>query len=133
MDHKTSFVRTGLYAGVMSGTSLDGLDAVLVDIGSEGPPRLVAAVHQAFAPDLQTRLQHLAEGAPAGAAELGAADVAVADAYADILLALLLHAGVSADDVVAAGCHGPTEHHAAAAGRACSMQRGAPNPNAVRS
>ena len=47
-----------LYAGVMSGTSLDGVDAVVADFAPSkgGPCELVAAAHRPFAPELRAEL-----------------------------------------------------------------------------
>jgi anhydro-N-acetylmuramic acid kinase len=44
-----------MYIGLMSGTSMDGVDAVLVDFGGTRP-RLLAHVHHEFAPELRREL-----------------------------------------------------------------------------
>lgn len=100
--------------GLMSGTSLDGIDAALVEI--EGPPhapvlRTRAVQCTPHPPGLRERLLHLAEGAPMPVAEVSALHRDVALAFADAALALLDAAGVEATEVAVIGSHGQTVHH----------------------
>lgn len=101
---------TGLYAGLMSGTSLDGVDGVLVEF-SVNAPRIVAGTHQPF--DERLRDELLALTSP-GDDELGrAAQLGneLARRYATAVAALLESAGTQRQDVVAIGCHGQTVRH----------------------
>lgn len=98
------------YIGLMSGTSLDGVDAVLADLASP-PFQIVATRHDPFDADLKARL--LALHRPDGdelhrAAELGNA---LAMRYADAALELLAECGVDPARVRAIGCHGQTVRH----------------------
>ncbi len=95
----------------MSGTSLDGVDAVLLEVSSAGP-RCLAHRHQPFAPELAGEL--LALNQRGGEDELHRAALAansVADAYASVLDELMVAAQVSAQAVRAAGAHGQTVRH----------------------
>ncbi len=98
------------YIGLMSGTSVDGVDAVLADFAG-GRVRMLGHVHVPFALALRAALQGLMQ---AGADEIeraGDASVVLARAYADAVRALLSQAGMPASEVAAIGAHGQTIRH----------------------
>jgi anhydro-N-acetylmuramic acid kinase len=99
-----------LYAGLMSGTSLDGIDAVLADFGGDSP-RLVASGHIAYDDALRADLLDLHD---IGHNELDRAAllaIRVGDRYAEAVAALLSRSAVTAADIKAIGCHGQTIRH----------------------
>jgi len=99
-----------LFIGLMSGTSLDGVDAVLAEIGAS---RTAVRAHarQAFPDDLRTEL--LALCAPDGNEidRAGEAGNRLARLYAEASRATLDSATVEAGAVRAIGCHGQTVRH----------------------
>lgn len=99
-----------LYAGLMSGTSLDGVDAVLVDF-SGAQARVIATAYAPFDATLRSELLLLQTP---GHDELTRASLvanALAQAYGDQVRALLRGAGVTAQAVRAIGAHGQTVRH----------------------
>lgn len=104
-----------LYIGLMSGTSMDGVDAVLVDF-SAPQPRLVAHVHHEFAPELRHELVLLNVSGPDELHRASVASQHLARAYAWAVDDLLLHAEIDARDVRALGAHGQTVRHRPEAG-----------------
>lgn len=99
-----------LFVGLMSGTSLDGADAVLVDF--EGThPRVHATSSIPFEESLRKRLAALCLPGKDGLDEVGACSVELADRYARAVEAVVANSGVDRDSIAAIGCHGQTVRH----------------------
>ncbi|WP_201629306.1 anhydro-N-acetylmuramic acid kinase [Psychrobacter maritimus] len=117
----------GLYIGMMSGTSLDGMDVVLCQFGGEEntqqPMRLLATRSQDFPPRLREVLLALCQ--PNGVQELvptvgepnseldwfGWASKEYAEFASDVVNNLLQQSNTDVESVLAIGCHGQTVRH----------------------
>lgn len=101
-----------LYIGLMSGTSLDGVDALLADFNSPGVGlRVLGYVHQPMPPSLRDELLALNL---AGANELHRAALAanaLSRLYAGSVDALLQSTQQPRAAIIALGAHGQTVRH----------------------
>ena len=118
----------GLYIGMMSGTSLDGMDAALCQFSSSEddistPMKLLATYSQDFSPHLREVLLALCQ--PNGVKNLvsqddepkseldwfGWASREYGEFASEVVNTLLQQANIDADSVLAIGCHGQTVRH----------------------
>lgn len=127
----------GFYIGMMSGTSLDGMDAVICQFDdnfddnndknnrSDKPLKLIATISQDFPPRLREILLALSlpdgtnqltpqDNEPKNASELdwfGLASSQYSEFASEVVNKLLKKAKISAEDILAIGCHGQTVRH----------------------
>ncbi|WP_083566085.1 anhydro-N-acetylmuramic acid kinase [Nitrosovibrio sp. Nv17] len=109
------------HIGLMSGTSLDGIDAVLADFGAS-PPRLLHTRYLPYSPELRERLLALARP---GDDELHRAAVLgneLSHLYSQAVTDLLSECGLQPQAVAAIGCHGQTVRHCPEPGRRYTIQ-----------
>ena len=97
----------------MSGTSLDGIDAVLAKIEATGEASLLDSVSAPFSPELRQALAGLQSPGPNEIHRENQAANALAIAYADVVRQLLAKAELSPADINAIGAHGQTIRHQA--------------------
>jgi anhydro-N-acetylmuramic acid kinase len=117
----------GLYLGLISGTSMDAIDAALVDFDA-APLRVVATSATAFDPALKQRIAALIDHADRSALdEIGQIDVELGRAFARASLALMKSAGVGASEIAAIGSHGQTLRHRPDLSAPFTWQIGDPN------
>ena len=96
-----------LYVGLMSGTSLDGVDAVLARLAPGTPPHILAAVTQPYPEGLRTRVLAVCRDQGGAFSTLGRIDIELARWYAQAVQALLDKAGVAPAAVRSAQMHSP--------------------------
>ncbi len=99
-----------LIVGLMSGTSLDGVDAALVDF-SAAPPSVCATAYLPYPADLRERILHLHNPGQDDLHQAALLANRLANIYAESIHAVLDRAGVPSTAVRAIGCHGQTIRH----------------------
>jgi anhydro-N-acetylmuramic acid kinase len=117
----------GWYVGLISGTSMDAIDAVVVDFAAS-PLRILAASASEFPRELAQRLAAVLDDGDAVALDaIGRLDVDIGRAFAQATNALLDRAGIAPEAIEAIGSHGQTLRHRIAAPTPFSWQIGDPN------
>jgi anhydro-N-acetylmuramic acid kinase len=117
-----------LYIGMMSGTSLDGIDAVLAEIGPDGETQLRGAVSTPFAPPLRDALLALQTPGENEIHREHLAANALAIAYADLVKKLLADSKRRPSEISAIGAHGQTIRHQAGSNNALAYTHQTLNP-----
>ncbi|MDY0007527.1 MAG: anhydro-N-acetylmuramic acid kinase [Spongiibacteraceae bacterium] len=120
-----------LYIGLMSGTSMDGIDAALVDFACH-PPKQLAALTLPLPAPLRAQLAGLCLPGDDEIERMGRADRALGELLADAALAVVKAAGVEPGTVTAIGSHGQTIRHRPNGTGAFSLQIGDPATVAER-
>ena len=123
------------YLGLMSGTSVDGVDAALLafERDLEGDRfDILGTLGRPHPPALRDAIATLCTPGGDGLDEAGRVDREVARAFADTALALLERCGLSATRVAAIGSHGQTVRHRRGGDAPFTLQLGDPNTIAER-
>ena len=120
-----------LYVGLMSGTSLDGVDVAIVDF-TQSPPQLHFCSTTAYSDSVRDRLLALCRSQTTSLDELYSLDAELGEIYAEVVNAALKKAGIPPQQIVAIGCHGQTIRHSPDSAVPYTAQIGDPNRIAVR-
>ncbi len=100
--------------GLMSGTSVDGIDAVLVEISGHGTHTSVkekAFISVPYEEQIRTRLLTLAQGKEGGSEELCKVNFLLGTLCAEACEALCNHAKIPLSNIDFVGSHGHTFYH----------------------
>ncbi|WP_163715240.1 anhydro-N-acetylmuramic acid kinase [Mangrovibacterium lignilyticum] len=111
------------YIGIMSGTSLDGIDAILVSFKNQQIHK-IESHSQAFPDDLKKELDQLICTYLTDLQKIGEMDHYLALCYADAVNNLLKKAAISQSQITAIGCHGQTVFHSPETKHRFTMQLG---------
>ena len=118
-----------LVIGLMSGTSADGIDAVLMEITGTPPHlgwRLIKHVHLPFSPQLQSEILACYDPNRSSSKRLCALNTALGAAFARAAIAVIDAAGCSTDQVDLIGSHGQTIWHSPDEPLRATLQLGEP-------
>ena len=99
-----------LYIGIMSGTSLDGVDTALVSI-KDRQIQLLCSDFLGYPDDLKTEVLAICHGQPTDLKQIGELDHKLGLLYAQAVQSLLKKSPYEATDIVALGNHGQTVFH----------------------
>ncbi|WP_428634266.1 anhydro-N-acetylmuramic acid kinase [Sedimenticola sp.] len=114
------------YVGLMSGTSMDALDAVVIDL-AKAEPVLHGSLSRTFPDELRQQLLDLAQPGANEIDRSARADRQLGVFAAETVQQLLSESGIDASSVRAIGSHGQTIRHAPQANPPYTLQIGDPN------
>ncbi|WP_044177127.1 anhydro-N-acetylmuramic acid kinase [Phytobacter massiliensis] len=103
-------MKSGRYIGVMSGTSLDGVDVVLAAIDDKMVAQQ-ASLSWPMPLPLKEAILNVCQGQPLTLSQLGRLDSQLGKLFADAVRALMEQERLQPQDIVAIGCHGQTVWH----------------------
>ena len=115
-----------LYIGLMSGTSLDGIDAALVRFEN----KQVTVIETACSPlssNLKDEIKSLINPSENEINRLASLDVQLGKHFSEVVKQLINKANIKKQDVIAVGCHGQTIRHLPTAKHPSTLQIGDPN------
>ena len=125
-------MKTGAYIGLMSGTSMDGVDAVIARFDQRAVS-LDASLKLDYPQELHNRLRAaVSDPINTGIDEVGELDTWVGECFAEAARELLRRAQLAPDDVTAIGSHGQTLRHRPDAQHRFTLQIGNPAVIAAR-
>ena len=115
-----------IYIGLMSGTSLDGIDVAIVDF-NEYPPRLLHHSTTPYNETVRQRLHDLCQSETTTLDNLYSLDAELGELYAESVNRALDLTSLERSKIVAIGCHGQTIRHSPDSVRPFTVQIGDPN------
>lgn len=124
-------MKSGRYIGVMSGTSLDGIDVVLAAIDTQCVAQLASYSHP-IPLEIKQEILAICQGQMLTLSQLGQLDARLGILFADAVRNLMVQENLAAEDIMAIGCHGQTVWHEPGGQAPNTQQIGDNNQIAVR-
>jgi len=115
-----------IYIGLMSGTSLDGIDIAIVDF-AQHPPRLIHCTTRTYEQTLRQRIREITMSASANLDSLCQLDAELGNTYADVVKQALEATKLDISQIRAIGNHGQTIRHSPDTDLPYTLQIGDPN------
>lgn len=116
-------MKSGRYIGVMSGTSLDGVDVVLAAIDEHTVAQQASHCHPMPAA-LKRDILDICQGQTLTLSALGKLDNRLGRLFAEAVQTLLDQTELNPKDIMAIGCHGQTVWHEPVGDAPCTLQIG---------
>lgn len=114
------------FIGLMSGTSMDGIDAALASFSDTGM-KLVSTYQHPWPEALRQRLKALASSQHISLHDYGLIDAECGEQFGLASLKLLQKSNINKDQVEAIGSHGQTLYHSPHSSPSFTLQIGDPN------
>ena len=111
-----------MFVGVMTGTSVDGLDMAAIDIDFDEKIKFIASETIAYPPDLRENLLAISQAEAASISFYGELDAVLGSFIGNSVKGFLRKFGISPKDVEAIGSHGQTIRHQPPSARGNSEQ-----------
>ncbi len=115
------------YIGLLSGTSVDGVDAGLFEFDSHNNIALLSRHHQPYPPEIRDAILRLSQSGDNEIDRMGALDVALGELFGRAALRVIEQENIHAANIAAIGSHGQTIRHRPNQNYAFSLQIGDPN------
>ncbi|MFT5452980.1 MAG: anhydro-N-acetylmuramic acid kinase [Enterobacterales bacterium] len=100
---------SNLYIGIMSGTSMDAIDAVIIDFNNHS--KIIEHATVIFPEKIHQEITTLISNPNTSLAHLGYLNIAITELYVDVVKKVLEKAKLQPIQISAIGCHGQTVFH----------------------
>lgn len=114
----------GYFIGLMTGTSIDAVDTVLIRIDTDHMIKVIGTFDQQISDPLRKTIMDVSSGYTDTLHAIATLDQQLAELYAECVLSLLAQQGLKSENVQAIGCHGQTVRHKPGMNPPYTMQLG---------
>lgn len=113
MERVDQMPKQDYVVGLMSGTSLDGIDAALVEItdGHKPSVRNVGFISDSFSREIRQKILHLCDPSKARLEDISVMNMLLGEMFAEAATKVIRQSGMSHDDILLISSHGQTIYH----------------------